>query len=88
MPVDPNYIHADTPHVRTMDKGDPYGCHNKPDVKGHWTKFQDGWLPDGRRRVRQVWVEFQTGRGCMHTGLSGLNKQNDPKCAGCRRKEG
>ncbi len=87
MPTDPLHPHVDEAHPDTIDHGKPYGCHSKPGVTGHWQRFQDGWTKDGRRQMRQVWVEFKTGTGCMHVGLSGLNKHNDPKCAGCSRRD-
>ena len=84
MPTDPGYIHTEIPHPSTVDDGKPYGCHNKLRPAGPFIAcFQDGWTDDGRRLMVERPVQFAE-RGCMHAGLSGLNRHNDPKCAGCR----
>ena len=84
MPVDPHHIHADVPHASTIDTGRPYTCKDRPQVAPFVAEFQDGWTEDGRRNMVKHVVEFKAGVDCGHTGLSGLNRDNDPKCAGCR----
>ena len=84
MPVDPSHEYADQAHESTIDTGRLYSCHNRPPVAPFAQGFQDGWYPDGRRRMVARLVEFKAGVDCGHVGLSGLNRDNDPKCAGCR----
>ena len=82
MPVDPLHIHADQPHPATIDPGRPYGCHNhSPRIEQGLQVMQVGWHPDGRRKMDTVitrWLPVE----CGHHG-TGLNRHNDPKCAGC-----
>ena len=84
MPVDPHHVHADVPHASTIDSGTPYGCHNRPPVAPFMAEFQDGRNPDWTPRVVKVLVEFKSGVDCGHVGHDALNKDNDPKCRGCR----
>ena len=84
MPVDPSHEYAEQAHASTVDTGRPYTCHNRPPVAPFMAEFQDGWLPDGGRRMVAYRVDFKPGVDCGHVGLSGLNKHNDPKCTGCR----
>ena len=87
MPVDPSHEYADQAHESTIDTGRPYTCHNRPPVAPFMAEFQDGWHPDGCRRMVARRVEFKAGVDCGHVGLSGLNKHNDPKCTGCRWRD-
>ena len=87
MPVDPSHKYADQAHASTVDTGRPYTCHNRPPVAPFMAELQDGWHPDGRRRMVSRRVEFKPGVDCGHIGLSGLNRNNDPKCAGCRWRD-
>jgi hypothetical protein len=84
MPVDPNHIHTDQAHASTIDTGRPYSCKNRPPVAPFVAEFQDGWTEDGRRKMVKRRVEFKAGVDCGHHGLSGLNRDSDPKCRGCR----
>lgn len=50
MPVDPGYLHADTPHERTVQKdGHRYGCHSevtgdsRPRGRATTHIYQAGW---------------------------------------------
>ena len=60
MPVDPNYIHADVPHERTVQpEGYRYGCHSAlagPGPRGGETVIivQNGWY--------ETWIEGQPVR--------------------------
>ena len=87
MPVDPHNPYAEQAHTSTIDTGRPYACHNRPPVSPFIAEFQDGWHPDGRRRMVARRVEFKPGVDCGHVGLSGLNRENDPKCRGCQWQE-
>ena len=84
MPVDPSHEYADQAHESTIDTGRPYTCHNRPPVAPFMAEFQDGWHPDGRRRMVPYRVEFKAGVDCGHIGHDALNKDNDPKCRDCR----
>ena len=84
MPVDPSNLYTDQAHASTIDTGNPYACKDRPPVAPYVAEFQDGWTEDGRRNMVKHVVEFKAGVDCGHTGLSGMNRDNDPKCAGCR----
>ncbi|MDX9716289.1 MAG: hypothetical protein RBT67_02845 [Thauera sp.] len=52
MPLDPNHIHADTPHEKTIQPaGYRYGCKDTQRGGTHTYWLQDGWTADGRRRM-------------------------------------
>ena len=84
MPVDPSHEYADQAHASTVDNGRPYTCKDRPPVAPFVTEFQDGWTEDGRRNMVKHTVEFKQGVNCGHVGLESKNKDNDPKCRGCR----
>lgn len=89
MPTDPNNPYVDTPHPKTVRKaGWVYGCHssilgNEPRGRTIMTYQQDGWTPDGRRRMVPVKSEF-IPRKCGHDPQVG--KPSDPQCSGCFNK--
>ena len=84
MPVDPSNLYTDRAHASTIDTGKPYTCKDRPPVAPYVAEFQDGWTEDGRRNMVKHTVEFKQGVNCGHVGLESKNKDNDPKCRGCR----
>ena len=81
MPADETY---DAVHPATI-AGDRYGCHGRPPfadayrVRDGYTEEMDdarGWTD---ARVKFVWIDDKSSRGCMHD-----QKTSDPRCAGCR----
>lgn len=75
MPVDPNYVFADTPHPSTFDPG-AYGCIDR-EINAT-TRVQDGWTPDGRKHLVEIPIRRNSDE-CGHE-----DKRNDPKCGPCK----
>ena len=82
MPLDPNHIHADTPHANTVhlpSQGWRYGCHSartsddKP--RGGTTKYiAHPWNANAGRLVVTDWLP----RPCGHDA-----RRTDAACSGC-----
>lgn len=82
MPLDPNHIHADTPHAKTVhlpSQGWRYGCHSartgddKP--RGGTTKYiAHSWSANAGRLVVTQWL----AKPCGHD-----MRASDVACDGC-----
>lgn len=82
MPLDPNHIHADIPHARTVhlpSQGWRYGCSSartgddKP--RGGTTKYiAHPWNANAGRLVVTDWLP----RSCCHS-----ERMTDAACEGC-----
>jgi len=85
VPLDPNHIHADTPHARTVhlaSQGWRYGCHSartgddKP--RGGQTRYlAHTWRYAGPAVVETDWLP----RSCCHS-----ERTNDAACEGCANR--
>ena len=82
MPLDPNHIHADTPHERTVhlaSQGWRYGCHSTrtgdTSPRGGTTKYiAHPWSGFGGRLIQTDWLP----RSCCHS-----ERTTDAACEGC-----
>lgn len=82
MPVDPDYVYADTPHPSTRVGPEwRYGCwtSNPAEPRGAagTTYAQDGWTRDGRRVVVEI-PRTPNPIPCGH-----LESASDRGCDGC-----
>lgn len=85
MPLDPNHIHADAPHTKTVhlaSQGWRYGCHSartsddKP--RGGQTRYlAHPWRYAGPAVVETDWLP----RSCCH-----LERATDAACEGCANR--
>lgn len=56
----------------------PYACHNLPRPQpGDTYPMQDGWTPDGRRKMT-TWPVLPSAAQCLYDA-----KVTDERCAGC-----
>ena len=88
MPVMDGYLHADTPHAKTVAGPDHrYGCHSDqtgPKPRGGLgppLTVQTGWTDDGRREtviVQTPWLDKPCGHNFRVT---------DPCCTGCHQRD-
>lgn len=86
MPLDPNHIHAEVPHERTVhlaSQGWRYGCHsvraNDSRPRGRVTDYiARPWSKFGGVRVTTQWLPIP----CGHT-----TRATDAACAGCQNRE-
>lgn len=83
MPVMPGYIHADTPHERTVaGPGWRYGCHSDrvgDGPRGRRTGYVAHlWTSGGGEYVETAWLEM----GCGHSANG-----DDGACEGCANRE-
>ena len=90
MPVDPNNVHADVPHQKTIIGADwRYSCKDHEMRKGAaWV--QDGWIdlsevaggPVVGRMPRMTEIEINfLDIPCGHDKAA---REKDPYCAGCK----
>lgn len=89
MPVDPDYIYADTVHKKTaIDGFFRYSCHSRNVGSGprgetvQW-EFQAGWAEDGRRVMVKGATEWKPML-CGHIEQPGIG--SDPHCEGCANR--
>lgn len=82
MPLDPNHIHADTPHAKTVHlalQGWRYGCHGTRTgddaPRGGQTHYiAHPWSANAGRLIVTEWLP----RSCCH-----LERATDSACEGC-----
>ena len=83
MPVDPNYIHADTPHAKTIQPaGYRYGCSSARTgdtaPRGGTTRYiAHPWSANAGRRIVTDWLP----RSCCHS-----ERATDAACEGCANR--
>ena len=84
MPLDPNHIHADIPHEKTVhlpSQGWRYGCHSKRTgamPRGGTTKYiAHPWNANAGRLVVTQWLP----RSCCHS-----ERATDAACEGCANR--
>ena len=84
MPLDPNHIHAEIPHARTVhlaSRGWRYGCHSTRTgtmPRGGQTHYiAHPWSANAGRPVVTEWLP----RSCCHS-----ERANDTACEGCANR--
>ena len=85
MPLDPNYIHADTPHAKTVhlaSQGWRYGCHsaraNDSRPRGAPTLYDaHPWAGKPQKLIVTSWLPIL----CGHT-----TRATDAACEGCANR--
>lgn len=82
-PLMPGYIHADTPHERTIQPaGYRYGCHSArtgTQPRGAQTRYiAHPWNANAGRLVVTDWLPKSCGHDLRTT---------DPACAGCANNQ-
>ena len=84
MPLDPNHIHAETPHARTVhlpSQGWRYDCHSKQTgtmPRGGTTKYiAHPWNANAGRLIVTKWLP----RSCCHS-----ERATDAACEGCANR--
>jgi len=85
MPLDPNHIHADTPHAKTVhmpSQGWRYGCSSArtsdDNPRGWTTKYiAHPWNANAGRLIATDWLP----RLCCHS-----ERETDAACEGCANR--
>ena len=85
MPLDPNHIHADTPHTKTVhlvSQGWRYGCHSArtgdSGPRGGQTHYiAHPWSANDGRLIVTDWLP----RSCCHS-----ERATDAACEGCANR--
>ena len=97
MPVDPNHVHADVPHEKTvMEKGWTYGCHSsktgdKPRGRPSSYMVRDGYLrvtgtPAFREHTTH-WLDRDHEGNPLKCGHMKKFRLQDPQCIGCANRD-
>ena len=97
MPVDPNHVHADVPHEKTvMAKGWTYGCHSsktgdKPRGRPSSYMVRDGYLrvtgtPAFREHTTH-WLDKDHEGNPLKCGHMKKFRLLDPQCIGCANRD-
>lgn len=97
MPVDPNHLHADVPHDKTvMAKGWTYGCHSsktgdKPRGRPSSYMVRDGYLrvtgtPAFREHTTH-WLTTDHEGNPLKCGHMKKFRLLDPQCIGCANRD-
>ena len=97
MPVDPNHVHADVPHDKTvMAKGWTYGCHSsktgdKPRGRPSSYMVRDGYLrvtgtPAFREHTTH-WLDKDPEGNPLKCGHMKKFRLLDPQCIGCANRD-
>ena len=97
MPVDPNHVHADVPHDKTvMAKGWTYGCHSsktgdKPRGRPSSYMVRDGYLrvtgtPAFREHTTH-WLDKDHEGNPLKCGHMKKFRLLDPQCIGCANRD-
>jgi hypothetical protein len=78
MPTDPDYVYADTPHERTVEKeGTKYGCWNSMRKIGYWVPVRND-DPESVDPMEWQCVIDRSSKDCKYDFRS-----TDSKCEGC-----
>jgi len=85
VPLDPNHIHADTPHAKTVhlaSQGWRYGCHSArtgdSGPRGGQTHYiAHPWSANAGRLIVTYWLP----RSCCHS-----ERATDAACEGCANR--
>ncbi len=85
MPLDPNHIHAEVPHAKTVhlaSQGWRYGCHSARTgddaPRGGQTHYTaHPWSANAGRLIVTQWLP----RSCCHS-----ERANDAACEGCANR--
>ncbi len=79
MPTDPNYIHADTPHEKSVQSFNRYSCHNRTMKAGYYAPDRV-YSANGAFVTTPTYIEDKSSRECRYDF-----RATDGLCEGCKK---